>query len=285
MFPNIRRIVRIGSVANSYKLILAVGSTTRPRYRGLLLALLKPFIRNGDLAIHYRCYGQVNRSSLRMSDLDSDVMSTLELGVSDFYRLEPDFQPDVVIDGGGNIGLFTLRAAAACNGHRDSTRFVVCEPLPRNIPQIEKHLQMNGIQADLRPCCLGGSHRTIPFYCRGAHESSFDGSTPYESVMEIPVITLHDLIDSAAERILIKLDIEGMEMETLAAYLPTEQRPVYLVGELHNRQTNAPVLEELFRTHGWTLELFHMGDTACNFRGCSPAAVGMLHWARSLGSA
>ncbi len=283
-FPNIQRMIRIGSLPSSYKLILAVGTTTRPKYRALLLGLLRPFVHNGEFSIRYRCYERFNKSYLRISDLAADVLSTRELCVSDAYRLDRSFRPDVVIDGGGNIGLFTLRAAAAASADGGSTKFVICEPVPRNITQIEKHLQMNGVQAKIVPCCLGGSRRTISFYCRGANESSFDPSLPYDSVIEIPVVLLQDVIDSTAKRILIKLDIEGMEMETLATYLPGEHRPVYIVGELHDRPNNAAVLEQIFREQSWTLELFDVDEVTCSFRACSPSAVPLLGWAKACGS-
>ncbi len=282
-FPNIRRILRVGSVFNSYKLILAVGTSSRPRYRALFLALLRPFIRNGEISIQCRCYERHNKTFLRVSDLSSDCLSTLELCVRDIYRLDRNFWPDVVIDGGGNIGLFTLRVAASISAASHTpTRFVICEPLPRNVGQIQKHLRINGVQAEVLPVCLGGTCRSIPFYCRAAHESSFDADVPYNSVMEIPVIRLQDVIgDSPVERILIKLDIEGMEVEALQTYVPTEQRAVYIVGELHNRAQNAPLMEQLFRKCGWELEFFDVDQKACNFRACSPLAVPLLGWASS----
>lgn len=279
-FPNIKRILRIGSALSAYKLILAVGTTSRPRYRALFLALLRPFVRNGEITIRYRCYERYYKTTLRMSDLSADCLSTRELAVSDIYRLDRNFRPDMVIDGGGNIGLFTLRAAASMPATENhATRFVICEPLPRNILQIEKHLSMNGLQAEILPNCLGGTRRTIPFYCREAHASSFDSNVPYSSAMEIPVILLQDAMGSApASRILVKLDIEGMEIEVLQAYLPTEQRAVYLVGELHNYPKNAPLMEDMCQKHGWLLELFDIDQAACNFRACSPAAIPLLGW-------
>ncbi len=282
-FPNVKRILRIGSALSAYKLILAVGTTSRPRYRALFLALLRPFVRNGEITIRYRCYERFYKTALRMSDLSADSLSTRELSVSDIYRLDRNFIPDVVIDGGGNIGLFTLRAAASIPATKNhATRFVVCEPLPRNIRQIEKHLGMNGVQAEILPNCLGGTRRSIPFYCRAANESSFDALIPYDSVMQIPVILLQDAIGSAPEqRILIKLDIEGMEVEALQAYLPTETRAAYIVGELHNYPQNAPLMESLFQEHGWMLELLDVDRLTCNFRACSPAAIPLLDWAAS----
>jgi FkbM family methyltransferase len=280
-FPNVRRIARIGAPLSSYKLILAVGMSSRPKYRKLLYGMLWPFVRNGEISIRYRCCGRAYTVFLRVSDLASDVLSARELCVSDIYRLDGNFHPDVVIDGGGNIGLFTLRAAACYgSGNSPPIRLVVCEPLPRNIEQIRKHLAINRLQAQVMACCLGGTRRSIPFYCRGANESSFDPILPYDSVLQVPVVLLQDAIGAtSAERILIKLDIEGMEVETLTAYLPTENRAVYIVGELHDRPTNMPVLQRLFDAYGWTLEFFDIDEVTASFRACSPLAVKMLGWA------
>jgi FkbM family methyltransferase len=280
LFPNVRRIMGIGSPISSLKLILAVATSSRPKYRGVFLRLLQPFVRNGELTLSYRCYERVNKTTVRMSDLQADCLSTLELGVSDTYQVERNFRPELVIDGGGNIGLFTLRAVASIPpGTETQVKFVICEPLPRNIDQIHKHLEMNGIDAELMPFCLGGTRRSVPFYCRAANESSFDSHEAYDRVIEIPVITLEDAIGtSPAERILIKLDIEGMEMEVLSAYLPGEQRAVYIVGELHHYPLNAPIFERMFQDHGWTLELFDIGGEESSFRACSPAAVPLLKW-------
>ena len=207
------------------------------------------------------------------------ISAHVSLCVTDIYLLERDYKPDLVVDGGGNVGLFSLRAAAAY----PATKIVICEPLPRNIEQIQRHLDENDIQADILPKCLGGTRRTIPFYCRGANESSFDAVVPYDSVLEIPVILLKDVVGpSPAQRILVKLDIEGMEIEALTAFLGTEQRATYIVGELHQYPINAPIIKRLFQDHGWTLELFDIDEVTSSFRACSPRAVPLLSWARAM---
>jgi len=280
-FPDVKRILQIGSPLSSLKLLLVVTLYSRPKFKTLAHALLQPFVHKGAISIRYTCYERFYKTFLRTSDLQADYLSTRELCVDDIYQLDRNFKSDLVIDGGGNIGLFSLRAAAAY----PSVKIVVCEPLPRNIEQIQRHLDVNGVQAEILPKCLGGTRRTIPFYCRGANESSFDAAEPYEKVMEIPVVLLQDAIgSSSAQRILIKLDIEGMEVEALAAFVPTEQRAIYIVGELHHYPVNAPIMERLFRDHGWTLELFDVDEVTANFRACSPAAVPLLSWAAKVKS-
>jgi FkbM family methyltransferase len=196
-FPNVKRILKIGSPLSSLKLLLTVSISSRPKYRALSLTLLKLFVRDGEFSIQYRCYERFYKTFLRVSDLSADFLSTRELCIDDIYHLDRAFKPDLVIDGGGNIGLFTLRAAAASSTKTTSTKLVLCEPLPRNIEQIQKHLDVNGVQAEILPYCLGGTRRTIPFYCRGANESSFDSAEPYQSVMDIPVVLLSDAIGSS----------------------------------------------------------------------------------------
>jgi FkbM family methyltransferase len=217
---------------------------------------------------------------LRMGDLSADFLSIKELALGDVYKVEAGFKPDLVVDGGGNIGLFTLRAAAMTRPGEPGPRMVIVEPVPRNIAQIRKHLALNGIDAEVLPNCLGGTAREITFYCRGANESSFDSSLPYDSTTQIGVLRLQDVVGTTdAERILIKLDIEGMEIEVLDAYVPQERRAVYVVGELHDVRKNTAPLEKIFAASGWTCELFDVDTETASFRACSPAAVPLLKWA------
>jgi len=275
---NVRSILKIGSPISSYKLLLMQGALSRPRYRAIFLALLQPFVKHGQIELRYRCYNRVVKSLIRISDMESDFFTTRELAVNDVYGLDFAFHPGLVIDGGGNIGMFTLRAAAGleAEGHLP-VRFAVYEPVPQSLEQVRKHLTLNGVQAEVVGACLGGTPGRIPFYCRNAIASSFDSTKPYATVIEIPVVTLQDAIGPApAERILIKLDIEGMEVEALSSFIPSEHRAIYLVGELHGASRNAPVMQELFRSYGWTLQLYEIANDACTFRGCSPAALPLL---------
>jgi FkbM family methyltransferase len=183
-----------------------------------------------------------------------------------------------VIDAGGNIGLFTLRAAAGTAAVDGSpTELVICEPLPRNLEQIARHMQLNHVQAKTLAGCIGGYHRSIPFYCREALDSSFEPDKPYDSVIDVPVYTLEDAIgNSTAKRILIKLDIEGMEIEVLRVFVPKERRAVYIVGELHHYEKNGTILEKIFSDHGWQFAYRVIQDDHANFQACSPAALPLL---------
>lgn len=276
-FDNVASIMSIHSPLSSFKLLCVAASFSRPKLRPLWQSMLQPFVHDGEVDVHYRCAESDQKIHLRMSELESDFLSTLELGARDTYNLDNGFHPDLVIDGGGNIGLFTLRVSALESAAGNKPDFIIYEPLPHNSEQCRRHLEENHVKARIVNACLGGTRRSLPFYWREAVKSSFDPSKPYQKVVEMPVHLLKDAIgDSPAKRILIKLDIEGMEVEALSAFLPEEDRPVYIVGEVHNVSVNIPLMEQLFDAYNWSYDFGPVVDAETTFHACSPAALPLL---------
>jgi len=283
-FQNARSILKLGSPLSTFKLLVITAASSRPQFRGICNLLLRPFIHDGEVLLRYRCYDRYRQCYLRLGEVSSDLLSVLELCARDTYDLDIGFKPDLVIDGGGNIGLFTLRASAAAEStHTAPVTFVICEPMPVNLEQLRRHLRLNSIQAEIVEGCLGGEHRTVPFYCREPINSSFDPDKPYLSVLEMPVFTLAEVIGyHPAKRILVKLDIEGAEIEVLQRFVPAEQRPTYIVGELHHFSLTEKILESIFHDHGWSFEFLKISGEDATFRACSPAAVPLLGWASAV---
>jgi FkbM family methyltransferase len=208
-----------------------------------------------------------------MYDVLSDYFSVFELAVRRIYKLDKVFVPDLVIDCGGNIGLFSLTASAVY----PASNIVVCEPVPSNLERIKRHLQFNGVVAEVLPVCIGGSHRLIPFFVREANQGSFDATKPYSNELQVEVLTLADVLRGReAERIYIKLDIEGMEIEALESYVPGETRAVCIVGELHGHKENSHYLESIFGDRGWELRFEDVSDQGSVFKAYSPAALAEL---------
>ncbi|HTV08426.1 MAG TPA: FkbM family methyltransferase [Candidatus Aquilonibacter sp.] len=265
---NFKSILRGTSGLDAVKLLLLQSIYSRPRYSKLASALLRPFYRAGKLSVHFDSGGRRFTVDIRKSDQASDFYSLMEIGVRHIYNLDPAFAPTLVIDGGGNIGVFTLCAAALYPGAQIRT----CEPVPWNVAQIRTHLAQNDVTTDLLEVCIGGYPRRIPFYCREANQSSFDPGKPYTSTIEVPVVTLAEITKGEAQRILIKLDIEGMEREALESYLPGEHRSVYIVGELHGHKQHHAEMERLFVQHGWRLRFDDVSDAGSIFAAWSPAA-------------
>lgn len=268
--PNARRILSTGLSFSTFKMLTMQASISRPGFRPLGMAILGFFVHDGEMTVRYSTHGRRYTAYIRMADMASDLFTVKELGCGSIYPLDPTFAPDLVVDGGGNIGLFSLLASAAY----PSAKIVICEPVPACLAQIDKHLRTNRVEAEILPVCLGGSRRSIPFYIREGIASSFDPEKPYTSRTDVSVVTLEDVLRGRdAERVLIKLDIEGMELEVLEAYVPRETRPVCVVGELHRRKSTGARLEEIFRRSGWTLNFLDSSETDSIFEARSPAAM------------
>jgi FkbM family methyltransferase len=269
-FPNARRILKGGLSLSTFKLLVMQAALSRPFLRRVGQRVIQLFIQDGEVALRYKCHGRHYTAYVRMSDMSSDLFTLKELAAgNDVYHLDPGFQPDLVVDGGANVGLFTMLAAALY----PSAKIVVCEPVPRNLQQIERHLRVNRVDAEILPICLGGTRRNIPFFVRESIGSSFDPEKPYHTVLDVDVVTLCQVLEGRdANRILIKLDIEGMELEALDAYVPSEKRPVCVVGELHGRRTHGTRLQQIFDSSGWSLIFRDSRDTDSIFEARSPAA-------------
>jgi hypothetical protein len=137
---------------------------------------------------------------------------------------------------------------------------------------------VNHVKAEVLPVCLGGSRRKISFYVRESNQCSSDAAMPYTARVDAEVMSLADVLDNrTAERILIKMDIQGMELETLGSFVPNETRPVWIIGELHGHNANAGVLEAIFKENGWGLAFHDDIGTDSIFEAWSPAAEPLLH--------
>jgi FkbM family methyltransferase len=273
VFSNARLILQKASGWSAIKLLLLAAGRSRPGLKMIWTPLLWSYVRSGEIPITYTHSNRTFRVFLRLADQDSDLHSILEVLIRQVYPLNPAYAADLVIDGGANIGLFSLQAASVY----PSAKLIACEPLPRNIVQLNKHLNRNHVTASVMSVCVGGAHGTIPFYCRGANASSFNASTPYDDVLSIEVLSLQEVVAaSSAQRILIKLDIEGMEIEALQSYVPTEQRSVIVLGELHGHKHNRGKLESLFAQHRWSFQLGDLSGDDAIFEARSPAALRLL---------
>jgi FkbM family methyltransferase len=261
-----RRIVRMGPTLTTVKLLLMAMAWSRPKYKTLSLKLLQPFVNEGEITVYYHMGGAKLHVKIRISELESDFCSVRELGVDDIYRFDSAFVPELVIDGGGNIGVFSLSAHALY----PEAKIVICEPVPANLTQIDKHLSMNGVKAEVLPFCIGGEKRKIQFFCREANQGSFDASRPYKNIIAIEVVTLDELLRiRPAKTILIKLDIEGMELEVLESFVRLETRSICIVGELHDHKQNMTRLENIFLSAGWSLQFYDESEGGSIFKAYS----------------
>jgi FkbM family methyltransferase len=174
----------------------------------------------------------------RSGTRDWDVIH--ELLFADSYRHALNFLRDrtdapLVLDLGGNIGLFSLLAALT----NKNANIITYEPGPPNRRLLELNLLANSKlseQIQLRTQAAGGLSRTTDWF--------FDEYNPGGSGLfgnegqrfAVQIQPLADIASSLGKSItLLKMDIEGGEYEILAHTPPDVWRQVHAISlELHN---------------------------------------------------
>jgi FkbM family methyltransferase len=166
---------------------------------------------------------------------------------------------DVAIDGGANIGLFTLIAAA---GVGRQGRVIACEPSPATMRLLRANVDRNGFDwVELREVALASvpGRLQMRVFTPGSGFSSFaPADTAGGAEVEVEVATIDDVASEVLERLkLVKLDVEGAELRALrgAPEVLHRARPDFIVElepeHLERQGGSVAEVQELFDDAGY----------------------------------
>jgi len=194
-------------------------------------------LASGD-QVELRCdiSGNLARLNLRKEDI-ADYLVGGEV-VNGFYDV-PNFTPDLIVDGGANIGLFSVFAAA----HFPNVPIVCYEPQPANVKQLRTNLKANEIGANIVTAGLW-SHPTTLYF---RNQSSYAGYIAEEP----PGDPVECVIPEVIESCWLKLDIEGAEYQVVPELLRRGSYPRFITMELHFNVERGTGLLEMLREHGY----------------------------------
>jgi len=141
---------------------------------------------------------------------------------------------DTVLDIGANVGFYTCLAASR------RKHVVSFEPSPRNLNFLYRNLWENRLScAEVFPVGLGGRCGLGRFYGFGGISSFVPGwaQAKVSKYTLVPVTTLDAVVAKrfAGQRLLIKMDVEGFELDVLAGARETlslDPKPTWLVEML-----------------------------------------------------
>lgn len=155
--------------------------------------------------------------TVRRLTQDEEFVANVLVG-DDYIREGFDINvSDVVIDIGGNIGTFSLRAARAAKDGR-----VLCfEPNSENYSLLRKNISRNGFE-NIMPfqMAIAGQPGTVRLFAggdTGLHSTSASRGVDESAFEDVPCITLEQVFEENQIRKCnyLKIDCEGAEYEIL----------------------------------------------------------------------
>jgi FkbM family methyltransferase len=161
------------------------------------------------------------------------------------------YRPDIFVDVGANIGLYTCVLGRA----RAARRFLAFEPDGRNFARLSENIARNGL-ADItaaRPVAIGaakGAALLVPGTPgRSGLAKLGDADGPH--AVSVEVVPLDDELNIRNRMMCVKIDVEGYELEVLAgAGNLFRSNGGYAQIECHGDDRAAEVIEVMSR-YGW----------------------------------
>jgi FkbM family methyltransferase len=150
--------------------------------------------------------------------------------------------PTAIVDGGANIGTFSLQAAARFP-HVPITCY---EPEVSNVAQLRLNFTNNGTKAEIVSKALWSTSANL-FFHPGLSYSGFVSASPspYPISCELPEVP---------DGCWLKLDIEGAEYEVLPAILRQRAKPSIISMEIHDFANRGAGLLNVLKQNGYVIE-------------------------------
>jgi FkbM family methyltransferase len=146
-----------------------------------------------------------------------------------------------LIDCGANFGYWSVLISSAPYG---SHKVIAIEPSAQNFAKLRKNVEINGNRFEAIKCAIGASRGTARL-SGTKHEAFSIAGDAASGGEDVPVIALDDLVAegkiSANGKYLIKLDVEGVEIEAIKGGARLLQGDIILLCEEHGNDPNHTV--------------------------------------------
>ena len=169
---------------------------------------------------------------------------------------------DVFVDVGANIGLLSLHAAKIV---RDSGKVLAFEAHPETVKilQVNKELNQN-LNIQIYPVALGSEKGNALIF--NDSESNRGGASMVRSHsnstgIEVNVERLDDVLDASIIPKIIKIDVEGFELNVLHGAIRTIQatKPILLIEASDKQEKNEEIIAFLNQIHPYRMHKFSKG--------------------------
>jgi FkbM family methyltransferase len=137
-----------------------------------------------------------------------------------------------LVDCGANYGYWSVLVSSKPFG---SHKAIAIEPSGQNFPKLANNARVNGNRFEVMKCAIGATRGTARL--SGTKHEAFSIAGDQSDGEEVPVIALDNLLDdgkiAAGGKYLIKLDVEGVEIEAMKGGARLMQGDSVLLCEEH----------------------------------------------------
>jgi FkbM family methyltransferase len=137
-----------------------------------------------------------------------------------------------LLDCGANYGYWSVLASSKPFG---SHKAIAIEPSAQNFPKLANNAKINGNRFEALKCAIGSARGTARL--SGTKHEAFSIAGDQSDGVEVPVLALDNLLDDGkvapGGKFLIKLDVEGVEIEAMKGGARLMQGDSVLLCEEH----------------------------------------------------
>ena len=145
-----------------------------------------------------------------------------------------------LIDCGANFGYWSVLISSRPYG---SHRAIAIEPSSQNFAKLKNNAEINGNRFEIMKCAIGANRGTARL--SGTKHEAFSIAGSADGGEEVPVIALDNLLDdgkiSRGGKYLVKLDVEGVEIEAIKGGTRLLQGDSILLCEEHGNDPDHTV--------------------------------------------
>ena len=172
----------------------------------------------------------------KLLDLSFSYENELEL----LFRHSADVDY-TLLDCGANYGYWSVLVSSAPYG---SHKAIAIEPSSQNFAKLKNNAEINGNRFEAMKCAIGAGRGTARL-SGTKHEAFSIAGDAGDAGEEVPVLALDDLLDegkvSAGGKFLIKLDVEGVEIEAIKGGARLLQADSVILCEEHGNDPHHTV--------------------------------------------
>lgn len=226
----------MGIIANTIK--NKFGKWTNPRFYTLLRLIINAIGKNSNKK------GIIKISGLKIIYNDAKALIGMynEIIFQEHYKFIPSIKNPLIIDCGANIGISVLYFKQII----PDAKIIAIEADPDVAEILQKNLEANNCQAEIIQKAAWSSNGELLSFGKAGGDSGSIYSV--ENLTQVETVRLKDILDAYDEIELLKIDIEGAEIEVVRDCSHSLSKVNKIFIEFHSFPGKPQCLDELLKT-------------------------------------